>query len=207
MATREEKMLATIEKYKNVAKMYIEKDNAYDIVKFAKLKDASSLGSLQKWLAFAKDNLDEEDYEKFIKKSLPFEKTNGESNDELKQKVANVATRVFQKKANLVDVVNEVTTSMEQYIYMVKQLKFTYGLIPTHVFNKNLDFYERVARYNHPSTIRSVTIPSLSEKEAIAVEDIMTKNNFLDNDITYYEAYSYALRNGLVNLKTQEGRK
>lgn len=206
MATREELIQATREKYVKIIKTYLSRPQTYDIIKFAKLNGASSLSNVGKWLVFAKENLSEEDYAAFVSKAAPFEGLDEQEKQELKEKVALVATKVFQKKANLIDIVKEVTPSVEKYMYMVKQLKFTYGEIPAHVFNKNLEYCERIAGYNAPNQSRNISIMNLSSTDQKTIERILSDNGLLDNDVTYHEAFLYAQRNNLISTKKPEGR-
>ena len=207
MATREELVQATKEKYLKVIESYLSRPQTYDIIKFAKLNGASTLNNVGKWLIFAKENLNQEQYAAFVSKAAPFEMLDEKEKQELKEKVGLVATKVFQRKANLIDIVKEITPSVEKYMYMVKQLKFTYGEIPAHVFNKNLEYCERISRYNTPNQPRNISIIGLSLKDQETIEKILSDNGLLDNDVTYHEAFLYAQRNNLISMKKSESRQ
>ena len=206
MATREELIQATKEKYVKIIHAYMARPNTYDIVKYAKLNGASSFSNIEKWIAFAKEYLNEADYKAFLEKAAPFEALPAEEREEMKEKVALIATKVFQRKANMIDIAKEITPSMEKYMYMVKQLKFTYGMIAAHVFNKNLEFCDRTQAYSSEKLSRKITIMNLSKEDNKVLENIIAECGLLDNDITYHEAFLYAQRNNLISYKPQAGR-
>lgn len=202
MATREELARAKLQKYLEIAKRYLENDDLYDICKFAKRNDA--IDSLDKWLVFAKEHLTKEEYELFVKKALPFEPE--EEKEELKQKTIDLANRVFQKKAGLIEIIDELTPFASQYIYMVKLLRFTYKEVPPYVFNKNLEFYESVQSYNSKHLGFSTRFPNLTPEEDTMLKEIVEQRGLKLNDTTYCEAYKYAKRRGLIKIRTQGSR-
>lgn len=209
MGTIEDKKLETINKYVSIAHKYIAKEGCYDLIKYAKAQEATSF-NFSKWIAFAKDNLSKEDYEKFIEKALPLEpKSDGSDKEEkeaLKAKVIEVSQKVFQQKAGLFEIYDEITPYISKYMYMVKQLRFTYKEIASYVFNKNLEYCEKVDRYNHPSITYGLKIISLSDEENKMLEKMVEDRGMLLNDITYVEAYKHAQRKGLIKSNQNKSR-
>lgn len=210
MGTKETRMQATKEKYLAVLKEYLDNEDYYDIVKYGKGHDCMGTANIAKWVVFAKENLSDEDYERFMEKALPLEpKADGSDKKEkeaLKQNMIAMSTKVFQKKAGLMEIYDEITPRIAKYVYMVKQLRFNYKEIQAHVFNKNLEYCQGIDRYDNPNVLYSARVLSISDEQHNMLEKMVTDRGMPLNDITYMEAYKYAVRNGIIQLNQSKSR-
>lgn len=210
MEAKESKIKIVKDKYLKILHDYLENENFYDIVKYSQGHDGRGLSNIAKWVTFAKENLSKEEYEMFLEKALPLEpKADGSDKEEkeaLKQKVIELSKKIFQQKAGLIDIYDELTPHVAKYMYMVKQLRFNYKEIPAHVFNKNLEYCDMVDRYNSPKILYGARVMSISDQENEMVEKIVTDRGMALNDITYMEAYKYAIRQEIIKINKPKSR-
>lgn len=186
---------------------YIENDNVYDFIKYSVSHHVMIYNkNMNAWVDFAKENCDKEVYEKFIAKAMPFMNVDGSVNEEFKEKIHKLAYRVFQKKAGLIEVVDELTHDMNQFLYMTKQLRFLYKELPPYVYNEMLNFYEKNNAYRNEKTVFNLSFDNLNEKEKSMILKVIKDKNMLLNNITYYETYKYLQRKGMICLNGKQAK-
>ena len=182
---------------------YLNNENAHDFVKYAIRHDLTVLRTLTMCIDFVKNNCDKETNERFLKKAMPFINSDGSVNEELMEKVEKMAFRIFQKKAGLIDVIDEITPNIHQFLYMVQQLKFYYKRVPTYIYDEMRKFHTRVEQYNNKKTIFNARVENITDVEHEKVLNLLKEKNIDLNNIAYYEAYKYLKRKGSFNFKSR----
>ena len=191
------------QKYLKVVNEYLSKDNVYDFMRFAAMKDATGLRQLKDWIIFVKENFTKEEYESFVYRVLPFERADKDTNERYKEKVIEVVNKVFEKKGGLIDVIDELGVTMDEFLYLARQLRFTYKLISQSRYQEICKFHERVENYHRINELRMV-ISSMTQKQRDRLQEVLTERNLKVNDITYYEAYKYLVRRGEIVLGNKQ---
>lgn len=191
----------TLRRYSKIVTDYCDNENVYDIVKYATINGETSFKSVDDWVAFVKTNFDEEEYKKFVSKAMPFWDDDGNLDEEYKQNVCKICQDVFQKKAGLIEVIDNVTPNMNKFIYMAKQLRFYYKDISSHVFNEMAKFYNKMYAYDNKKTLFNTSVTSLSERDSKYLLDFIENKGLLLNNITYEEAYYYLKNRNLIGDK------
>lgn len=197
----------SIEKYTAVIREYLANDDVYDFLKFAEAKigkHMQQIHTLDEWADFVKEHLSEDAKKKFVKKAFPFKNEDGSENEELKNKLHKIAYRIFQRSAGLIEVIDEVTPNMNEFIYMLKQLRFVYKTIPSYVYNEAVKFYSKVSRY-HKET-RFDTSISMTPQQSAELHKVIEERGIPLNNTTYYEAYKYLVRKGKIVLSNNSKR-
>ena len=196
----------TKEKYILVIKKFLENKDLYDFPKFCELNSITNVYKISEWIGFVKENLSKSECEMFIEKVLPFETKDVEKNEELKHKVSQMAVKVFNHEAGLIDIIDEITPSINQYIYMVKQLRFNYKMVGARVFNDNAKYCDSVKFFIKSENL-DMEFASLSVEEREKVKKIVSDRKLPLNNTTYYEAYRYAQRKEIIKTKVNKSRK
>ena len=191
----------TLQRLLYIVNSYIEKDNVQDLIKYATANGEMSMRNILQWVDFVKEYCSEEVYEKFMEKAMPFLNPDGSENEELKKKVCRMSYNIFQKKAGLIDIVKEITPNVNKFVYMAKQLRFFYKELPPYVYNEVVKIQTRTMGYNSPKTVFNASIESLSDKENQMIIDFIRENDLLVNNATYYEAYYYLVKKGVLGKK------
>ena len=177
---------------------YINNDKIFDFIRYAVANDVSVLRNIDSWVDFVKNNCSKEMYNKFMAKAMPFVNEDGSENEELKNRVRSMAYRIFTKNAGLFDVVKEITPSMNQFAYMMKQLRFYYKITPSYLYDETVKFCARTGAYDNPKAVFNYDIANLSEASNKKIIEFVKSIGMLLNNITYYEAYKYLSRKGEI---------
>lgn len=199
MATKEEFKQKCI----NVVSEYLQKENVYDFMKFASMRDTKGLKQLKDWVLFVRENFTKEEYESFVYRVLPFERLDKDANEKYKEKVAEVVYKVFEKKAGLIDVIDELGVTMDEFLYLARQLRFTYKLISQSQYQEICKFHERVENYNRIDEVH-MTVSSMNKQQRERLQQVLRERKLKVNDITYYEAYKYLIRKGEIVLANSQ---
>ena len=116
----------------------------------------------------------------------------------LKKKVINLSTQIFQRRAGLFDIVDEIGLDLKKYVYMVKQVCFRYKEINRSIAMVNREYCGQVWSYNLSSGEIHTDFPNLSKEEKQRIKKLVDDRGLPFNDTTYYEAYKYAIRKGFI---------
>lgn len=192
--TGEEKIRA----YKEFIIKYLSKPNWHDYENIAKVQDVPTIKKLTTALDFVKENMSEQTYVDFTKKVYPLEQ---EGSEELKETVIQLANDVNYNRAGLIDILDKVG-NLQKYAYMVKQLRFKYGLISASVFQSNNHYVDSVSLYDKEGFILTSSYANLTNEDEKKVREIVKDRGLMLNNMTYAAAYIYARNHGIVKVKS-----
>ena len=182
--------------YKEFIIKYLSKENWHDYENIAKLQDYPTIKKLEAAEKFILENMSDQTYADFLKKAYPLEQYGKE---ELKEKLVKLATDINYGRAGLIEILDTVG-NLQKYAYMVKHLRFKYGLIGATVYQANLVYIDSVSLYNHADALLTNSYTNLSEKEELALREIVREKGLYLNNATYRAAYIHARTNGIIKV-------
>lgn len=189
---------------------YLADDTCYDLLKYARNNDVGIYFTMNDWLTFAGEVLSEDDLNKFKEKLFPLEAKEDGSNEqemkELRAKIVNLANGVMKREVTLFDIIDEVGTNLKKYIYMVKQCAYKYNAINRSTLASNFEFCQKVWSYQKPIEQLTISFPDLDNKQVSLVKGVIEDRGLILNDITYRQAYYYALNKGIITKKNTSSR-
>lgn len=199
-------MILSTEEKRILNKKYMDtflKGDFYDFANFIKRSENGISKDMNFWFNYAKRHLTEEEKKLFFTKVCPFEpgedKCDLKEKEELKERVVKLATRVNENSANLIDIVDEVGPSLNKYLYMIKQLKYTYKKLGATIVRKNQLYFSDITDYRKSNKL-TVKYPHISATQDEVLREIITSRGLPVNDITYKAAYTYAVKNNVIQL-------
>jgi len=190
--TNDEKIRA----YKEFIIKYLSKANWHDYESIAKRQDTPTIKKLSVALDFIRENMTEDVYNDFYKKAFPLEY---EGSEELKEELIQLATDVNYSRAGLIDILDKVG-NIHKYAYMVKHLRFKYGLISAGVFQANAHYVDSVSLYDKEGINLTSSYQNLTKEEEAKVRQIVKDRGLMLNNMTYAAAYIYAKNHGMVKV-------
>ena len=197
-------------KHYEMIRCYLDDDTCYDLLKYVRNNGVGTCFTANDWLEFAGEFLSKEELQKFKSKLFPLEpKEDGsdkKEKEELKAAVVEIANRIMKKDGTLIDIVDLVGTNLKKYIYLVKQCAYKYNAINRSTLAYNFEFCQSVWSFNKPIEKLTLSFPEMGDKQETIIKNIIEDRGLILNDITYRQAYFYALRQGLVSKKEKSGR-
>ena len=196
--TNEEKNIL----YKEFIRYFMKTNTTCSYNTFARMSDRLAIRSSKEALEFAKENMDEEEYIQFYRKIDPFTPLNedeAEEKEELKKKVIDIANKVKEGKANLIDIIDNFDISLETYMQWLSILAYQTKEISVSTMNSNRQLYD--VTYNYKKSDKRTFTINITKQDDELICSMITSRNLKVNDTTYFQMYNYAKRNGIIKNK------
>lgn len=197
------KKVESEEKVIEILNKYMEKENIHDFKTFALSQKFYGMNTLEKWEAFAKEHLSEEEYARFYARVHPLEpsliKDDRKEKEELKRRVVDLANDIPGGIVTVFDVIDRITPSIFEYMTMLRECTFRYKILSQSVYNSALKWFDARTSYNKPLQLGTKFL-NISEEDEKGLHEFIKEYNLPVNDVTYRDAYYYHKYRDLIKI-------
>lgn len=188
------------EVYLDVIEEYINADSTMTFKDYIISKGYKLPKNMDETCEFITKYGSKEMYETFIFKHYPLGEIGKIASDEqikIRNNVLDLSNKIIEGRANLIDIIEQVTPNINEFLYYLKQVRYYYKQINESTFVQCRTYLETVKNYTK-CTIMTVEFASISKEDKLFLIKMLKDRNMPVNNITYSAIYDYAMNHKLL---------